>query len=159
MHVNLSPLVGLALAVAFIVAIALRSRRRLRRLSSATRVVVGPESAAAAQVGQDIPVRRGQRDYVAHVTSVDADAGALEVVLGPPPAAAERGAEFEEVALLRALGFDPKTHDLRPVAVPWRGVQVLKGGERVRFFTERQVKTLASVWKASLRAEKRAVTG
>jgi hypothetical protein len=66
--------------------------------------------------------------------------------------AVDREAPPKEYALLRALGYDPATHDCMPVLQPWRGVQVLRDGERVRFFTERQVRARDSEWRAALRA-------
>lgn len=118
-------------------------RKRKRR-----RVFVGAE-AAAARVGQEIAVARGRHEERLRIVGVNARVGTVDVVQLPPSTAA--GSDPKRVALLRALGFDPATHDLRPVEQPWRGVQVLCNGERVRFFTERQVRKLAGAWKTALR--------
>jgi hypothetical protein len=135
--------------LAALLRIGLRRRSRPR-----VRVLVGPEVASAARVGMVVPV--GKRGREAEVVHVDRATGVVELERVTPRSARERGAGRHELALLRALGFDPATHDLQPVLQPWRGVQVLKAGERVRFFTERQVRAARASFDSALRREARA---
>jgi hypothetical protein len=140
-------IVVLALAAAVAVALVVAQGRRRKRRRA--RIYVGA-SARDAHVGDVIPV--GRRGKQLRIAEVDAAAGVVSVEPAPPPPpAAKRGATAHEQALLRALGFDPKTHDLQPVLQPWKGVQITKDGERVRFFTEKQVRQRQPAFDRALR--------
>jgi len=145
---TIAPLVVALLALSLIAGAAVLSRRRRR--GRVRRVFVGPDAASTARVGLEMTLPVGQREERVRVASVD-PRGWLEVELLPPTTAAGRGADPKEAALLRALGFDPATHDLR---WPPHGIQVMRNGEKVRFFTQRQVRELGNAWKTALRAER-----
>jgi hypothetical protein len=146
-------LLGLAVTLLVVGAALLLSRRARRRRRGAVRVQLGADAAKFRRdqtvvIGDTPRQRRSIR-----VLDVDVKRGFIEVEPIKPPTAAERGAKPKEAALLRALGFDPATHDVMPVARPHRGVQVLRNGERVRFFTHRQVRERAGAWKTALRTQ------
>lgn len=152
----MTPLLRLCLAISMFAVAALLVRllvylfQRSHKAGKTKTVKLGRD-AAKYRKGQKLLVD-GKRRQALKVAEVDERAGTVTFEPLPPPTAADRKAPPKETALLLALGFDPATHDVMPVLQPWRGVQVLRNGERVRFFTERQVKAKAGAWKTALRA-------
>jgi Flp pilus assembly pilin Flp len=138
--------------VALAIAAAVASRGALQRRRKWRWAYVGSE-VYSARVGDTVSISKLGK--CVRIAAVDVAAGAVEVEPVTPPSAAKRGAITDERALLLAFGFDPKTHDVLPVTGgTHRGMQVLRDGERVRFFTEKQVKARLrqpGTWKQALR--------
>jgi hypothetical protein len=138
--------------VALSFAAAVAARGALQRRRKWRRVYVGSE-VASARVGDVVPL--GTRGLAVRIASVDAAAETVEVEPFVPPSAAKRGAPPDERALLLAFGYDPATHDVQPVTSGTHlGMLVLRDGERVRFYTEKQVKARLKqpgAWKRALR--------
>jgi hypothetical protein len=135
------------LAVASLVRLLLYARKRAHRVTKAVHL---GDDATRYRPGQKLLVD-GKRRKAVRVTEVDAKTGVATFEPLPPPTASERKAGPKEAALLRAMGYDPAVYDCAPVCQPWPGLQVFRGGEKVRFFTRKQVKAREREWRTALR--------